>query len=163
MGINLIWGCLNNYILFVLKKKSPGSCCNILVLVTRKEVCDLCNCDPSQEHITYAWHEGTTVIFRQCKMKLSETCSLQVYYTAYSDTCAPTFRGGITTVNCIISQQSADPMYITAEALNHKRFCDSCFSGRPSLLFLVIFSTKYWKLLWCQCVRACFAHGVDMF
>ena len=77
--------------------------------------------------ITYVWHDGTTVISRLYEWKFSEICSLQAYYTAYSDNSVPTFRGGITTVRCIISQKGADLMYINAESWNHNKFSDFCF------------------------------------
>lgn len=158
MCINLTLG-LFEQLYRLCVKKNPVSCCSILVLVTRKEVCDLCNYDPSQEHITYAWHDGTTVISRQYKLRLSGTCSLQVYYMAYSDNSVPTFQGGITTVSCVISQKSADLMYI-CEAWNHKRFSDFSFSWRSSLLFLVIFFTWFWRCCCVATVGACIAHGV---
>ena len=95
--------------------------------------------------ITYVWHDGTTVISRLYEWKFSEICSLQAYYTAYSDNSVPTFRGGITTVRCIISQKGADLMYINAESWNHNKFSDFCYFWRHSLLFLVIFSTRCWQ------------------
>jgi len=49
MCINLTLG-LFGQLYPVCLKKSPGSWCNILVLVTGKEVCDLCNYDTQRTH-----------------------------------------------------------------------------------------------------------------
>jgi len=54
MGTNLTLGLFEQLYPLCLKKKALGRVAVLLVLVTMKEVCDLCNYDPSQEHITYA-------------------------------------------------------------------------------------------------------------
>jgi len=53
MCINSTLGLFVWTIISCLSQKSPGSCSSILVLVTRKEVCDLCSYNTPQEHITY--------------------------------------------------------------------------------------------------------------